>query len=527
MDEQEDPRRALALARFQVISAYLAFDPPRGQRGPLRAQLAEKRWLGPDGEPMRVSAETIRAWVRRYRNHGLRGLYDKPRAGHRHALSQEQVELACRLKQEVPERSLERIITIMEELDMVERGVVRRSTLHRALQRRGLSARAARVPDAQDLDRFEALAPNDLWQSDMLTGPWLEDPEQPGKMRRAYLYAFLDDHSRALLAGRFSFKGDLPALELVFRRALQKHGVPRRVYYDNGQTYRSQHMRQIVAELGIHGIVHTQPYRPMGHGKIEAFNRLVRSAFLAELKASSITTLDGLNEAFVAWVELSYNRRPHSETNERPRDRWRAGAERVRYADDEALRQAFLWREQRTPDKTGVLSLFGVRYQVSAGLARKRVEVRYDPERRDEVEIWQGDALVERVRPFEVEPHRRPRAADEEAAPATAEPVADWLGHLVDKRRAGFIEVEPKDAALEARRRRREEDDAVVELLRGRLLPAVFDEPALRAHLERFGPYDPCRARAAIEHLLAGGVRDHHIDVYLGAIRRAHRGDVP
>ncbi|MEO0602888.1 MAG: integrase, partial [Myxococcota bacterium] len=135
------------------------------------------------------------------------------------------------------------------------------------------------------------------------------------------LYAFLDDHSRLLLHGRFSFKGDLPALELVFRRALQKWGRPGRCYYDNGAVYRSRHMRQIIAELGLHGIAHTKPYRPMGHGKIEAFNQYCTNSFVAEVKASTITTLDELNEAFLAFADFEYNRKVHSETGQTPRDR--------------------------------------------------------------------------------------------------------------------------------------------------------------------------------------------------------------
>jgi hypothetical protein len=60
MDDMHDPRQARALARYQVIASYLADDPPRGQRGPLRRKLARRVWIGPDGEPFTVSAETIR-----------------------------------------------------------------------------------------------------------------------------------------------------------------------------------------------------------------------------------------------------------------------------------------------------------------------------------------------------------------------------------------------------------------------------------------------------------------------------------
>lgn len=262
----------MALLRFQAISAYITQEPPRGSRRAVLEKLATKTWLLPDGRPVVFSAETLRSWIRRYRDGGLEALEDKPCPTRGiHALSDEQIELFCQLKREVPERSLDRLLFIAEELGLVEPGTVSRSTLHRALQARGLSGRPKPKTCDTDLDRFEAEAPNDLWQSDMLVGPWLPDPDKPGKHRRAYLYAFLDDHSRLLLAGRWAFKGDLPSLELVFRQALRRHGLPRRVYYDNGATYRSGHMRKVVAELGIHNLVFTTAYRPMGHGKIEAF----------------------------------------------------------------------------------------------------------------------------------------------------------------------------------------------------------------------------------------------------------------
>lgn len=510
--------RDKALCRYQVISAYVALDPPRGQRRQLLEQLAARTWTDPDGEPWHVAAETIRSWVRRYRNGGLEALSDKPRPQRGvAALTAEQVELVCALKREVPERSLDRIIKIIEGMGMVERGVVRRSTLHRVLRKHGLSQRACRIPDAQDLDRFEADHPNDLWQSDMLTGPWLPDPQRPGKMRRAYLYAFLDDHSRALLHGRFSFKGELPALELVFRRALQRWGKPRRVYYDNGQVYRSHQMKRVVAAIGTHRLIFTTPHRPMGHGKIEALNRFIRANFLAELKASRVSTLDELNEAFVAWADLSYNRRVHAETGQQPLDRWRAGSARVDYADEELLRDAFLWREHRTPDKTGMFSLFAVRYQVDPGLARKRIEVRYDPEALEEVEVWHDDQFKQRATPFEVRPDRRPKkpALVQEVETDKA-PVADWLGHLVSERRSQF--VEHRDTTAEDLRAAA--DDRVCAALEAQLDPAVFDTAAVRAFLAAYGPFDTGAVEQVLDSLIDRcGRSDQHIAFYLDAIK--------
>jgi transposase InsO family protein len=518
--KKPDPDEALskALVRYQILSPYLALDLQRGQRQAILDQLAKRTWTDAHGEPLRVAAETIRAWARRYRVGGLAGLEDKPRPKRGiQALSPSTIELACALKREVPERSLDRIIAILEGMGLVDAGTVRRSTLHRALRRQDLSARKARVPDAHDLDRFEAVAPNDLWQSDMLTGPWLPDPERPGKVRRAWLYAFLDDHSRLVLDGRFSFKGDLPALELVFRRALQKYGQPRRVYYDNGATYRSHHMRQIVAEIGVHGLIFTQVRRPMGHGKIEAFNRFCNSAFIAEVKASKIRTLDELNEAFLAWIDVEYNTRLHSETGQSPLVRWKATVDKVAWVDEEKLRVAFLWKEIRKADKSGLFSLFGTPFQVGPTLARKPVEIRYDPEHLDEVEVWHDGKFVERVRPFQVQPHRRPRPEDNESAAATVptEPVADYLNHLVKRRRnqifiAPVPQVDP-DAGHEA----------IVTLFAQCLESAVVDPDAIRTFLHRYGPFDSATVTPIFERLVARDGRDHHVQHYLDAIKGA------
>jgi transposase InsO family protein len=514
----------IALARYEVISAYLALTPQRGHRRKLLEQLASKKWTDGDGEPISISAETLRSWVRRYRRGGLSALRDKQREKRGvGVLTPEQCEIVCRLKNDVPERSLEKIIRIAEESNLVEEGILRRSTVHRVLQSKGISARKPTIPDAQDLDRFEADFPNDLWQSDMLKGPWLPDPARPGKLRQAHLYAFIDDHSRLLLHGRFDFREDLPILELVFRRAVQRWGVPRRLYYDNGGVYRAGHMHQIVGSLSIHRVIYTRSYRPMGHGKVEAFNRSVRNQFIAEIKASSIRTLEELNAVFTAWMDVEYNTRIHSETGQTPLDRWRQSASHVKYADEEGLRQAFLWKEDRTPDKTGVLSLLGIRYQVGPTLARRRVQVRFDPENMREIEVWHGQRFVERTRPLQIDAHRRPASTpstDSATKSPPTTPLVDWTGMIMRKwRKQSITNVPP---AMTPEQRRDAADALLLEILAARLTPGAFDESAARDALKRFGPFDPDDAAAALDaHFAQGFPRDQHVGFYIDLIRTA------
>lgn len=524
-----DTRMATALCRYEVVSRYLALKPRRGLKKKLLDKLSEEMWSSPDGKPFSVSAETIRVWARRYRRSGLEGLKDKerPKRGVE-VLTEAQKELVCRLKKDVPERSLEKIIKIAETTELIEEGVLRRSTVHRVLKSRGLSERCCRTPDLKDLDRFEAAAPNDLWQSDMLVGPWLPDPDRPGKVRRANLFAFIDDHSRMLLHGRWSFLEDLPHMELVFRRALQKHGIPSRAYFDNGKVYRANHVKQMAAELGIHRVVFTKEYRPEGHGKIEAFNRALRAAFIAELKASHITSLEELNEAFLAWVDGEYNNRIHSEIGETPKVRWERGIETFKFADEEALRRAFLWTEIRMPDKAGIFSLFGIKYQVSAGHGKKRLQVRFDPESLHEVEVWRDNAFIERAKPFQVSAHRRPKAEDSERVQDNADraPVVDYLGHLVkERRKQGIVEPPPEALAKRAREKREANTRRIIAILDDRLKQGVVNADEVRGFMERFGPFDADLAELALDEMLESGQdRDLPVSVYLGVMRDAAKG---
>lgn len=138
----------IALARYEVISAYLALGPSRGHKRKLLESLAARAWIDAEGQPLVVTAETLRAWVRRYRRGGLHALRDKSREKRGvSVLTPEQCELVCRLKEDVPERSLERIIRIAEELSS--------NTMPKSTQRQGrrLSKGGARVATISNMPK--------------------------------------------------------------------------------------------------------------------------------------------------------------------------------------------------------------------------------------------------------------------------------------------------------------------------------------------------------------------------------------
>lgn len=113
--------------------------------------------------------------------------------------------------------------------------------------------------------RFEASAPNELWVADCLHRPMIGG-------HRAILFAILDDHSRLIAAARFEHAETTTRLEAVLRAAQEARGVPERLYVDNGAPFASKQLARACAVLGIR-LIHSQPGRPEGRGKIERFIR--------------------------------------------------------------------------------------------------------------------------------------------------------------------------------------------------------------------------------------------------------------
>ena len=99
------------------------------------------------------------------------------------------------------------------------------------------------------------------------------------------------------------------------------------VYLDNGSAMVSSQLLRALAILGI-TLTHSKPGQPAGRGKIEKFFRTVREQFLVELAApgalAAVEDLVRLNELFAGWVETVYHARVHSETGQKPLERFLA-----------------------------------------------------------------------------------------------------------------------------------------------------------------------------------------------------------
>jgi putative transposase len=362
--------RQAGLFRYQLIQDVTGPGLSARQRGALVRELAGREHDGPAGQKIRISEQTIRRWIRDWRAGGFEALVPAPaRVSAR--TPAEVLELAVALKKENPARTAAQVTRILR----AQAGWAPSDrTVQRHFERLELNRQPETRP-AESFGRFEAGRCNEIWTGDALHGPVIAG-------RKTYLFAFIDDHSRAVMAARFGFSEDTVRLAAALRPALASRGVPESAYVDNGSAFVDSWLLRACAVLGIK-LVHATPRRPEGKGKIERFFRTVRGQFLAEITAETAAEISGLaelNRLLAAWVETVYHLAPHSETGAPPLRRWQQGIPvPLPLPTPAQLREAFLWSEFRTVTKTATVSLHGNTYQVDQLLAGRKVELVFDP----------------------------------------------------------------------------------------------------------------------------------------------------
>ncbi|MFE7093505.1 DDE-type integrase/transposase/recombinase [Streptomyces erythrochromogenes] len=414
--ENEDRRRAekarqVGLFRYSLIQDLLDQNLTTRERGRMARELAEKEHTDPFGQQVKVSRGTIDRWTRHYRSGGFAALVPEPRQAVPRT-PPEVLDLAAALKRENPGRTAAQIQRIL-------RTTQGWSPTDRTLQRHFAGAGLTRTSGEKGVfGRFEATHGNELWTGDALHGPKIGG-------RKTYLFAFIDDHSRAIVGHRFGFAEDTVRLAAALRPALSARGVPESIYVDNGSAFVDSWLLRACASLAIR-LTHSKPGRPQGRGKIERFFRTVRDQFLVELdeeRVGQIEHLAELNRLFAAWVETVYHRTVHSETGQPPIERWLGSIPRPLPLPSPAdLREAFLWSEFRTVTKTATVSLHGNTYEVDPMLTGMKVELVFDPFDLTEIEVRASGKTAGKALPHRVGRHTHPKASPEtlpEPAPPT------------------------------------------------------------------------------------------------------------
>lgn len=383
-----------ALRRHEIIAPLLVPGLDEAEKRRLRHEILERE---------NISERTLRRYLAAYRDMNYEGLLPKTRSdvGTLKAISQNVLDRAVELKQELPQRSVRRIIRILEGEGVVEKGSLSRSTLSRHLLNLGFGSADLKMMGLKGSSarRFVRTGRNTLWQADIKYGPYI--PTANGKKKRTYLVAFIDDATRLVCHAEFYDNQRLPIIEDCFRKAILKYGKPDSVYVDNGKVFISRWFRIACARLGIRHL-NTKAYSPQSKGKVERFNGTVEE-FLQELSLEKAKNLEELNRKFRIWLDEGYNNCPHSSLKgDTPMHAYSADPKKVRFATPEECHDAFLWEDTRKVDRTGCFKLNGIEYEAGLEYIGKKVDVRYDPFDMSLVEIWHGGERKKAAPPLKV-----------------------------------------------------------------------------------------------------------------------------
>jgi putative transposase len=391
MTDQPDSgdRDRWARLRFAIIGPLLAAPPAKGElQNTLRA-LSHRTWKHPTtGRAIKFGKSTLERWF-----YAARGASQDPvavlktrirsDAGRHRVVSSRLIEAVHAQYRDHPSWSVQlhydNLVALLGKEDVPSYATVRRYFAAQGLRK---TPRRSRSKENKQFTRrekrsFEAEHCNALWHLDYHFGS--RNVLTPRGWVKPVALCVIDDRSRLATHVQWYFEEDVRSLVHGFSQALMRRGLPRALLTDNGGAMLAEEFRN-----GLHalGILHdtTLPYAAYQNGKQERLWATLEGRLVAMLENVKDLSLELLNRATHAWVELDYHHTRHSEMECSPLERYRAGPDVGRQCPaPEVLRRAFraeVSRVQRWSD--GTVSLKGQRFEVPSRFAHlKRVQLRY------------------------------------------------------------------------------------------------------------------------------------------------------
>lgn len=270
-----------------------------------------------------ISRQTFYFWRRRYLSEGLEGLDPRSRAPRSspQRIGSDVEDAIVAVRKELTDLGVDAGAgTIQWHLGRrrVE-PVPSESTIWRTLVRRGFVVPEPKKRPKASFHRFEATAPNELWQADCID--WTI---ATGVVR---VLSFLDDHSRVALRCRALPEATTDATWATFCEATEAWGVPLGQLSDNGLNF-SGRLRGVEVrferELRRIGVVPktSRPYHPQTCGKVERFQQTLKKWLRRQPLAADVDELQAQLDAFVDYYN---HQRPHRGIGRRtPAERWAA-----------------------------------------------------------------------------------------------------------------------------------------------------------------------------------------------------------
>lgn len=252
-----------------------------------------------------ISRKTGYKWLRRYCEEGEGGLKDRSRRPKRSPRRSSPVveEAVLEVKGKYREWGGRKIHDRLKEQGM--NGVPAPSTITGILRRQGfIDEEESRKHKAWQ--RFEAQAPNDLWQMDF-------KGHFEAAIGRCHPLSILDDHSRYSICidACGDEKGETVQRSLV--RVFRRYGLPWAFLVDRGGPWGRDPEHPFsklsvwLMRLGI-GVIHSRPYHPQTIGKVERFHKTLKAGVIGDCTGRELLECQ---RRFDEWRAIYNLERPH------------------------------------------------------------------------------------------------------------------------------------------------------------------------------------------------------------------------
>jgi transposase InsO family protein len=272
-----------------------------------------------------VSRAVFYKYVARVRREGLDGLEERsrrPRTSPRRT-SAEVEERVVRLRKELDDAGLDHGATSIQwhlgRHDEVAT-VPSVATIHRILVRRGLVVPEPKKRPKATLRRFEAPAPNEMWQIDHTD--WVI---ATGVVK---IFNIVDDHSRVTIRSRAVAEATSEEAWTTFCQGAQCWGLPAGALSDNGLCF-SGKLRHVevffeaqLRDAGVRPIT-SRPFHPQTAGKVERFQQTLKRWLRKRRRLHA--SIEELQADLDEFTRIYNTERPHQGIGRAtPLQRWHA-----------------------------------------------------------------------------------------------------------------------------------------------------------------------------------------------------------
>lgn len=381
--------------RFSVIGGLLARPPEPGKLGEEIKRLSGRCYRHPQKDAwVSFGASTIERWYyRALKSADPVGALDRKirvDAGEAQAMS---VELQAALGEQyrnfphwsyqLHADNLAALVGMKPELGATPSY----STVRRRMKARGWTKKrlpktpgqrlAAERLEQREVRSYEAAHVHALWHLDFHSGS-RRIVDSQGVWHTPKALCVIDDCSRICCHIQWYLDETAQSLIHGLTQAFHKRGLPRSLMTDNGSAMIAGETKNGLLQLGIEHET-TLPYSPYQNGKQESLWGQLEGRLIAMLSGTSLS-LEFLNRATQAWVEMEYNRSHHTEIATSPIDRLLRGPDVSRPSPSgDLVRLAFTVRETRMQRKSdGTLQISGIRFEVPARFRHlDRLHVRF------------------------------------------------------------------------------------------------------------------------------------------------------